>query len=175
MLREQSDPATAEGLGRVVDLLDRGIGGIRRVINDLRPALLDDLGLLPAIRALADDVTSRGGPAISVQLPEALPTLGDEAELALFRATQEALSNILRHAEAPSASITVLAEPTRVVVIIADRGRGFPAGTDLATFERDGRLGLVGMRERIGALGGEVSVDGADGVRVRVEVPVVAR
>lgn len=175
MLREQSDPATAEGLGRVVDLLDRGIGGIRRVINDLRPALLDDLGLLPAIRALADDVTSRGGPAISVQLPEALPTLGDEAELALFRATQEALSNILRHAEAPSASITVLAEPTRVVVIIADRGRGFPAGTNLATFERDGRLGLVGMRERIGALGGEVSVDGADGVRVRVEVPVVAR
>jgi signal transduction histidine kinase len=172
LLREAADAPTRLGLDRVLELVDRGIGGIRRVINDLRPALLDDLGLLPAIRALADEVTSRGGPAITVDLPERLPSLGDEAELALFRATQEALSNVLRHAAAAEAAVTVTVDGSRVAITVADRGRGFPTGTDLATFEREGRLGLVGMRERIGALGGSVTVSGRDGVTVRVEVPV---
>lgn len=175
MLRERVDPLTQNGLDRVLDLVDRGIGGIRRVINDLRPSLLDDLGLLAAIRALGKDTETRGGPTIRFELPETMPKLASERELALFRATQEALANVVRHAGAMTATVTIVVAGDRVVITIVDDGRGFAPGQDLATFEHDGRLGLVGMRERIGALGGSVEVRGDDGVTVRVDMPVEER
>jgi len=175
MLRERVDPPTQDGLDRVLDLVDRGIGAIRRVINDLRPSLLDDLGLLAAIRALALETEARGGPMIRLDLPETLPAMASDRELALFRSTQEALANVVRHAGATTASVTVAVAGGRITITIADDGRGFAPGQDLATFEHDGRLGLVGMRERIGALGGSVEVRGVDGVTVRVDVPMEER
>ncbi len=152
--------------------MDDGIRGVRRVINDLRPALLDDLGLVPAVRALADDVRQRTGIAVRSELDDALPRLGDETELALFRAAQESLANIVRHAQAREVTLRLERKGDRVRLRILDDGRGFPAGASLATFERDGHLGLVGMRERIAALGGRVEVTGSRGVTVTVEVPV---
>ncbi len=175
MLRERVDPPTQAGLDRVLDLVDRGIGGVRRVINDLRPSLLDDLGLLAAIRALAEETEARGGPIIRFELPETIPEMAGDRELALFRATQEALANVVRHASASTASVAVVVIGDRVEITIADDGRGFAVGQNLATFEHEGRLGLVGMRERIGALGGSVDVTGDEGVTVRVDVPVGGR
>jgi signal transduction histidine kinase len=171
LLRERADPATDEGLGRILDLVDHGIGAIRRVINDLRPSPLDDLGLLAAIRALAEAQVERGGPEIAVDLPAALPAIGSDLELALYRAVQEALANVVRHAAAPTATVSLAVSDAAIEIVIADRGRGFPPGTDLASFEHDGRLGLVGMRERIGTFGGTVDVAGSDGVTVRISVP----
>ena len=172
MLREEADDRTRQRLDRSLDLVDDGIRGVRRVINDLRPALLDDLGLVPAIRALADDLAARAGLAVHAELPGTLPRLGDEAELALFRAAQESLANVVRHAGASRVRIRLGTDGGAAVLMVSDDGRGFPAGADLATFEQGGRLGLVGMRERIAALGGTVSVHGNGGVTVRVEVPV---
>jgi signal transduction histidine kinase len=172
MLREGADPATSARLDHVLGLVDSGIRGIRRVINDLRPALLDDLGLVPAIRSLANDVAERSRLQISTKLDDALPRIGPEAELALFRAAQEALANVVRHAEATHVTLTLTGIGRNLRLTVADDGRGFAPGSDIAAFEQNGHLGLAGMRERITALGGSVQVSGVSGVTVVVEVPV---
>lgn len=172
MLRESGGEVDHERLDQILHLVDNGIRGIRRVMNDLRPALLDDLGLLPAIRSLAEDVRQRGSLQVETELPAVAPVLTPDAELALFRAAQEALANTVRHAAASRVTLRISAEGGRLVLTIHDDGRGFPPGRDLATFEREGHLGLAGMRERIAGLGGTVRVEGKQGVQVVVSVPM---
>lgn len=175
MLREGADPSAAGRLDHVLHLVDNGIRGIRRVMNDLRPALLDDLGLIPAIRSLASDVGERGGLTVEVDLPNAVPRLAPEAELALFRAAQEALANVVRHAGAARVAIRLRVAERSLRLTVADDGRGFPAGHG-ASFDPVAHLGLAGMRERIAALGGSTSVTPAQptGVVVTVELPTGA-
>jgi signal transduction histidine kinase len=170
LLRESADHTTRERLDRAVALVDDGIRGVRRVINDLRPALLDDLGLPAAVRALGEDVTTRGGPQVHLDVAEALPPLPVEAELALFRAAQESLANALRHARASTIHLSLRPTDSGLRLIVRDDGQGLPAGADLASLERDGHLGLVGMRERITALGGTMTVRSDSGVTVIVDV-----
>ena len=156
----------------VLHLVDNGIRGIRRVMNDLRPALLDDLGLMPAIRSLADDVRERGGLVIDIDVPSAVPRLAPEAELALFRAVQEALANVVRHAGATRVAIRLRVDQRLLRLTVTDNGRGFPA-THGATHDPVMHLGLAGMRERIAALGGTASIAAtpSGGVVVTVELP----
>ncbi len=172
MLREGAEPNTIGRLDHVLHLVDGGIRGIRRVMNDLRPALLDDLGLMPAIESLASDVRERGGLVVEVVLPESVPRLAPDAELALFRAAQEALANVVRHAAATRVTMQVRVNPSALQLIIADDGRGLPAsgGND----ESVAHLGLAGMRERIAALDGKISIAPAKphGVVVSVELPI---
>lgn len=172
MLREGAEPNTIGRLDHVLHLVDGGIRGIRRVMNDLRPALLDDLGLMPAIESLASDIRERGGLVVEVELPESVPRLAPDAELALFRAAQEALANVVRHAAATRVTMQVRVNPSALQLIIADDGRGLPAsgGND----ESVAHLGLAGMRERIAALDGKISIAPAKphGVVVSVELPI---
>src|SRR4029077_12893157 len=100
VLREGVSEAQASRLDQVLGLIDTGIRGIRSVTNDLRPSLLDDLGLVPALRSLVSDFSERSGITAALAVPDALPLLSEEAELAVFRALQEGLSNVLRHAGA---------------------------------------------------------------------------
>src|SRR6185312_2403129 len=143
---------------RALSLVDDGMRGIRNVTNDLRPSLLDDLGLLPALRSTVTDFSERRGVRVSLDAPDALPALSDEAEVALFRALQEALSNVARHAENAPTEVQIHSERNQVTLRVADRGPGFDSEGTLAHLEAEGHLGLAGMRERILALGGEVSV-----------------
>ena len=109
---------------------------------------------------------------MSLDAPDRLPPLSNDAELALYRALQEALSNVVRHADAGSVHVTVTAGGDGVALAVTDDGRGLPAG-DADGPERGGRMGLAGMRERIGALGGAVRLaPGPDGgLSVAVRVP----
>ncbi|HET7468550.1 MAG TPA: histidine kinase, partial [Gemmatimonadales bacterium] len=100
VLRDGAAPAQAGRLDRALELIDTGIRSIRSVTNDLRPSLLDDLGLLPALRSLVADFGAQGEIEIALVAPAALPPLSKDAELALFRALQEALTNVRRHAVA---------------------------------------------------------------------------
>lgn len=172
LLRETADRETRDRLDRVVALVDDGIRGVRRVINDLRPALLDDLGLAAAVRALGEDVTARGGPVVRSDVHGTLPSMPADAELALFRAAQESLANAVRHANASTVDVTLHATESGVRLAVQDNGQGFSPGADFASFERDGHLGLVGMRERIAALGGTVEVINHGGVTVVISIPV---
>ena len=171
VLRDGIDPGQAERLDHALALIDTGIRSIRSVTNDLRPSLLDDLGLLPALRSLVTDFGSRSGIRVDLAAPPTLPPLSKEAELALFRALQEALSNVRRHAEASTVHVVISVSPDGVRLEVRDDGRGPPEGS-LEHLELQGHMGLAGMRERISALGGRVRFGGRPGSGASLEVVV---
>ena len=174
VVRERVEPEMAQRLDRALELVDEGMRGIRNVTNDLRPSLLDDLGLLPALRSLAADFAERRGVHVTIDGPEALPVLSDEAEAALFRALQESLSNVARHAGDVPAHVEIRVAHGDVILRVSDRGPGFGGQHALARLEAEGHLGLAGMRERITALGGEVRVHSAPGAGASIEIRVPA-
>ncbi|MEP6692070.1 MAG: sensor histidine kinase [Gemmatimonadaceae bacterium] len=173
VVRERASPELGGELDRALALVDEGIRSIRSVTSHLRPPLLDDLGLLPALRALVSDFGERSGIAVTMTSPDALLPLGEDAELALFRALQEALSNVARHASASAVHATVTCDEGAVIVSVRDDGGGLPEGD----VTKNGHMGLAGMRERLAALGGTMTVSGGagGGVELRVRVPATER
>lgn len=174
LLRDVAQPGEAARLDHVLALIDTGIRSIRSVTNDLRPSLLDDLGLLPALRSLVADFSERSGILTGLAVPSSLPPLSGAAELALFRALQEALSNVLRHAGARTVDIGISINAAGVLLQVRDDGRGLPAGVAPETLELQGHMGLAGMRERITALGGTVRLRARAGAGALLEVLVPA-
>ena len=173
VIRQQATPQVAQRLDHVLALTDTGIRSIRNVTDRLRPSLLDDLGLAPALRSLAGEFGERARLEIDLEMPQPLPQLTKDAELALFRAMQEALSNVSRHAQATRVHITVREQATVLSLKVQDDGHG-PA-TDPSTSGME-HMGLTGMQERIGALGGTVTIDApaGGGFAVTVAVPLTA-
>jgi len=174
VLRDGVSPEAAGRIDHAVELVDTGIRGIRSVVHSLRPSLLDDLGLLPALRSLTTEFTRRSGLAVTLDAPPTLAPLSKEAELALFRALQEALSNVARHANAGAVTVTIRSDRDALTLAVEDDGDGLPAGVTPDTIERPGHMGITGMRERIGALGGTVSVEllPESGLRLGVRLPL---
>jgi len=167
-------PEYASRVDDAIALTDAGIRSIRAVIQDLRPSLLDDLGLLPALRSVVTTFENRSGMTVTLDLPAAtaLPHLPPDAELALYRAVQEALSNVGRHADASNVHVTLHVtsreREREIVLTIADNGRGVaPDAQRLGT-------GVVGMRERFGQLGGRVVLSNGTngGARLEARLPV---
>ena len=174
VLRDAAQSGEVGRLDNVLALIDTGIRSIRSVTNDLRPSLLDDLGLLPALRSLVADFGERSGIRTGLAVPSVLPPLSREAELALFRALQEALSNVLRHANARTVDIGISINRQGVLLQVSDDGRGLPTGVAPESLELQGHMGLAGMRERITALGGTVRLRGGTGAGALLEVLVPA-
>lgn len=172
MLRDSTTAGATTRLDRVIALVDTGIASIRNVVNDLRPSLLDDLGLLPALRSLAERIEARSGLEISLDAPASLPPLSKEAELVLYRAMQEALTNVVRHAEATAVEVGLRVIGDEVVLTVWDDGRGLPEGTTPEEFQRAGHMGLTGMRERVHGIGGRMHAENIAGGGMRVEVVV---
>jgi signal transduction histidine kinase len=142
------------------------------VTEQLRPSLLDDLGLIPALRSLTDAFAARAGVTVTFDAPESLPILAPDVELALFRAAQEALANVARHAGARAVALRIGNGNGELSLEVSDDGRGLPASFDTS---RGGNMGLAGIRERIGALGGTTRISGTPGtgVRLRVSIPAL--
>jgi signal transduction histidine kinase len=175
VLREKVGPEQSARLEHVLELIDTGIRSIRSVTNDLRPSLLDDLGLLPALRSLVADFGQRSGIRVNLAEPAMMPPLSREAELALFRVLQEALSNVLRHAGARSVDVGIVVHDNAVLLRVTDDGRGPPGHLIPERLEQAGHMGLAGMRERITALGGRVEFRRKDhsGALLEVIVPSI--
>lgn len=175
LLREAVAGQEAQQLEQITGLVDEGMKSIRRVTEDLRPSLLDDLGLVPALRALALDFEARTGIGVDFRAKGGgQARLGEEAELALFRGLQEALSNVARHAGAARVEVEITVAPARVELVVADDGRGLPDGFDPTALADAGHVGLAGMQERLSVLGGEVRLTpaGAAGARLTIRLPV---
>jgi two-component system sensor histidine kinase UhpB len=135
-----------------------------RLARRLRPAVLDDHGLMPALHTQVRDFTEQTGIRASFH-PQGAPTrLSPEQQLAIYRVTQEGLSNIAQHASASSVKVE-LSFVGRTVLRISDDGRGFTEG-------RDGALGLGGMRERAQLAGGHLSIWSGSGSGTRVELTI---
>ncbi len=164
---------SAPRLDRLLGLVDTGIASIRQVTSDLRPTLLDDLGLRPALHSLVTDFTERSGLQVRFTAPPALPPLSGDAELAIFRALQEALSNVVRHAEASLVDVTVDVQDDRLTLTVTDDGRGFPTLRTGRLKDTDHRMGITGMRERLLAAGGTLHIaNRTPGATLRLSVPV---
>jgi signal transduction histidine kinase len=171
LVEERGGPAIGPALERAKTLVGEGIKSIRSVTRDLRPMALDDLGLLPAMRALARDFQAHDAFHVSFQAPATLPTLAADAEVALYRALQEALANAARHGPCTRVDVRLEAEGASASLTVTDDGPGFPE--DAAQRLRS-RGGLAGIRERITALGGDLAFGNANGggARVSVRVPL---
>ncbi|WP_412068101.1 PAS domain S-box protein [Rubrivirga sp. IMCC43871] len=155
-------PALAR-LESVRETIDETIRHVREIASGLRPGVLDDFGLASAATWQAKRFEERTGTTCRVDVQGAFEPPTDVATAA-FRVLQEALTNVARHAGASRVAVTLVMAPTTLRLVVADDGRGFdPART------RRRSLGLVGMRERAGALGGTLDVDGTPGQGTRVE------
>ncbi|MFH1485800.1 MAG: PAS domain S-box protein, partial [Chloroflexota bacterium] len=148
--------------------------GLRRLIQDLRPAGLDRLGLLPALRRLASDATEDSGIATEIKVLGVERRLPGEVELVLFRIAQEALRNVWKHSQATSTQITVELAEAKTRLTVSDNGKGFDARQTLGDLPRYGKLGLAGMEERARLLGGTLSIESepGKGTTLSVELPV---
>jgi PAS domain S-box-containing protein len=152
--RLPSDPEVDKRVARMDALIDDTLATARRVAADLRPVLLEDLGLAAAIEGQARDFQARTGIPWAVAAPTDLPPLDDAAALALYRILQEALTNIARHAQARQVKIALVVADQELVLTVEDDGRGITP----AELGRPTSLGLVGMRERALVVGGSVTI-----------------
>lgn len=167
MLREKVRSSETDRVDRITTLVDAGMRSIRNVTEELRPSLLDDLGLVPALRALVSDFGSRSGLSVSCLTPEQMPPLDGDADLALFRAVQEGLANVARHADARSVTVELRRDEDAIRLELTDDGNGPAAGN----FEGNGtHMGLAGMRERFAALGGEARLESVPGGGARLAI-----
>ena len=148
--------------------------GMRRLSHDLRPAILDRLGLLPALEWLASDVAKHSGITVEVKTDGAERRVAPEAELVLFRIVQEALRNVWRHSQASTAQVTVEFRDNKTRMTVKDDGKGFDLRASMGDLTRDGKLGLAGMQERARLLGGSLTVESepGKGTTVTIEAPI---
>ena len=141
---------------------------VRRIARELRPEMLDQLGLVSALTELSRKFADLSGLRIERRFADDLPPLSDEAELAVYRVAQESLTNVARHAQASRVEVVLEPGAGSVVLRVVDDGRGMDE-----TAAMNGRGGLRGMRERAVLVGGALAVKRgrAGGVEVRLEVP----
>jgi len=154
-----------------VALIDGMIERVRRISTDLRPPLLDEVGLFPALRAHVDAQRALSGVAIELDANEAENghRLDSAREIACFRVVQEAITNALRHASPHRIQVRVIRQPATISLSIADDGRGFDA-TTLTAAAAGGHLGVAGMQERVRARGGRFQVSSRPGAGTTVDV-----
>ena len=175
-----SEGAGAAATGDAIAIVDDLIARVRKMSVDLRPPLLDEVGLVPALRAYLQAQSSLSGVAME------LTAEGDgepgsngarlplDLEIACFRVAQESITNVLRHAAARSLHVRIARRPGSINLTIHDDGRGFDVATTLEAAAAGGHLGIVGMRERVRASGGRFRLDSkpGNGTTVEIELPV---
>ncbi len=150
------------------------IEGLRNFGQELRPSILDDLGLIPAVKWLASDLTKNYKIRAEVEITGSQRNLPPETELMLFRIAQEALVNIRRHSQATLATVRIDFAENRVKLVIQDNGKGFEVPPRLSDLARTGKLGLAGIRERAQLLGGSINIESqsGSGTTLTIEVPL---
>ncbi|MEE8347159.1 MAG: ATP-binding protein [Dehalococcoidia bacterium] len=139
------------------------VESLRGFIRGLRPPILDDLGLAPALRKLLTDLSSRSSIDTRLDMGQCSERLPADAELALFRIAQEALHNVDRHSHASRVRVRLDYEPGRAKLVVSDDGTGFPVPAVLGDLADENKLGLLGMQERARILGGHVAINSALG------------
>jgi PAS domain S-box-containing protein len=164
-------PDLKKKLAAMLGLTDTTINTVRRIASDLRPSVLDILGSMAAIEWQARQFQDRTGIVVHCDSLLANVDLNQEQSTAVFRIFQEALTNILRHAQATRVDVTMVEEAGALVLTIRDNGRG------ITEDEKSGQvaIGLLGMRERAHLIGGEIDITGVEGegTTVTVRIPIV--
>jgi signal transduction histidine kinase len=167
---EEADTKISE----LLHLLQRTLTSVRVLSYDLRPPDLEHLGLVSAIKLHCEEFAARTGIQVDFRAAgmEAAP-LGYEAAINLYRIIQEGLTNVWRHAQATVVNIRLVASFPKIILRLEDNGKGFDVSGEEGRIDRGNRLGLLGMRERVSFLGGEMKVDSQPqkGTRISIEIP----
>jgi PAS domain S-box-containing protein len=171
--QESGDDSGARLMQGMQDNLLTAIHSLRRIATNLRPRALDEGGLYFALQGLRDEFVQRHGIACALFADEAELRLDDSASTAIFRIVQEALTNIARHAGATSVTMYLYRIDGQLLISIRDDGRGIQP----ADMEKAQSLGLIGMRERVWGMHGEISVSSDDppGTRIEIVLPLGPR
>ena len=148
--------------------------GVHRFSQDLRPSVLDDLGLLPALEWLTSDLTNNLGIAVEMKVEGKVRRFSPETELVVFRIAQEALRNVGKHSGASRVSVTFKFGDDKAVLTVEDEGKGFELPERIDDLTVAGKLGLAGMQERAQLIGGKLSLrsEPGKGTTLTLEVPV---
>jgi signal transduction histidine kinase len=172
--RVADQPAVAQRVARATEVVRATVDLGRRIIHDLRPPLLDNLGLSAAIEAHVTEFSKHSGLIVDIDVEEDLPELAEGCPIALFRIMQEALTNVLRYAKAGGVSVSLRREGNDVVLEIIDDGIGLSD----AVLAKSMSHGVLGMKERAAQIGGVLRLargPGNKGTAVRVTLPCVAQ
>ena len=170
------DQETARRFEDTVEVVDRMVQQVRNLSLDLRPPLLDEMGLITALKGYLETQAERTGLIIDVEgdaVPRSLPP---EIEIAAFRTTQEAVTNVIRHADATRVSVAIRCPDGVLEIDVEDDGRGFDAGRTVGSPASGKSVGVLGMFERARMLGGTCEIDSSPGrgTRVKIRIPVEA-
>jgi signal transduction histidine kinase len=155
----------------ILKLIDHTIKSIRKIATELRPGILDDLGLVAAVEWAAEEFAARTGTKCALELPPGDLAIDSEAATALFRILQEALTNIARHAEATEFSVRLAEGDGGLCLEVSDNGKGF----NEAQLAPGRSLGFLGMRERALLLGGQLTIRSSPGEGAAVTVWIPGR
>ena len=169
-LARQRHHDSDERISAMLNMVDETVASVRRIASDLRPMMLDDLGLNPAIEWLARESAQRMNIEVSLNLEEHVLPNENQLTIAIYRIVQEALTNIARHANATSVHIETKREGDELRVVVIDNGRGFST----QAMERDDSHGLIGIRERTLSLGGHFEIGNlpTGGARIAIRLPL---
>ena len=160
-------------LKQLQEQLNNGLREVQRFSQDLRPSLLDYLGLLTALRSLVNKAQERYGLDIDFEVIGAESRFSPESEILIFRIVQEALSNVGRHARASRTQVTIEFLDNQTIFRIADDGVGFEVPESVDDLPRSGKLGLAGIHERANLLSGDIEVESVpnQGTTIIIKIP----
>ncbi|MBI2853485.1 MAG: PAS domain-containing sensor histidine kinase [Chloroflexi bacterium] len=167
---DMSGASSVERLKRVWEIAGETLRGVRRFTSNLRPPVLDDLGIVAALETLVSEVTKLTGVEAHLEVNGSPHRLDPEAELMLFRIVQEALRNVQKHAQASRTTVTITFDGDALRIDVEDNGKGFDTSAVSSFGPPEGHLGLTGMAERAGLLGAEIHVSSKPGEGTHVSV-----
>ncbi len=163
----------SQPIEKSMNALDGAIAEVRRISMDLRPSVLDDMGLAAAVKSLGSEFSRQSGLKVTVDAQQVKDTLSDKAKTALYRITQEALTNVARHSGANNVKIKLCRRGSKVILSLEDDGLGMARGSERQS--TGGGLGIRNMRERIDTFDGTLQFSRArsGGLAIRVTLPIV--
>jgi len=170
---KELEKPTRENLEKLHEMADSALEGVRRFSQDLRPSILDDLGLVPALEWLITDLGKSYEIATKVGITGSRRRLAPETELTVFRIAQEVLSNVRRHSRASAVEMTLDFGADALTLVISDNGQGFDMPERTSDLALSGKLGIIGMRERARLIGGTLIVqpEPGTGTAVTLRIP----
>jgi signal transduction histidine kinase len=174
----ENDANRLKRLKEIQHLVSNTLTGVRQIGRELRPLVLEDLGLIPALQALVRAARLGEGavPHVKLELPDEMIHLDPNQELAMYRITQEALNNIRKHAQATGVRISLTIEAEKIKLLIEDDGVGFQVPDSLSELAKYDQFGLMGIQERVWAVGGSLMIKSTkgEGTRLVISIPKTA-
>jgi two-component system sensor histidine kinase UhpB len=164
----QSDSKIVRHLSSINELVDAMVASVRRIIADLPPKVLEDVGLCSALEIMAANFEKRHRITCRMRLLESEPKLETRIATAIYRVVQETLNNVAKHANADYVEAQINCSETHIKLCVQDNGRGLSPDK----LRKPGSFGLVGMRERVSALGGEMKIDSMEGAGTAIKITI---